>query len=423
MNRDYMSRNHRFTLNVDEDHANWMPDFEGLCQIGEDSRVRGLAFQEEIAPTTGTQHYQGFIRMKKAWKRSAMSSLFKAYLGHSRAAFQKSDFPTEAVAYCTDAKKRLSKEGCWTFGDLEFPQGKRSDLLEIKEKISKVGWKHADLYNAHFASSVRYMNGIEKAAFYLAKAQQVERNVEVCWLWGKAGSGKSRLARAGLTINDYFRLPAPQGGRIWWDGMEGESVLVIEEFNSNTMPIENLLEILDRYPLQLPVKGAFTWANWTKVFITSQFHYSTVYPFASEDQQAALRRRITSETKFDSYTILERDPEDTRFFHLRDTIPVAHTLSHRDNERMEVDPPAPSSPEIRRPSRRARRSSRLSSSSSSDESCLQYTPTQPVHSLRVSPSLVSPCLIADEELSGTETEEVEASQHWYNTGRSRQDWA
>lgn len=411
------TRNWMFTLNVDDAHTLWESDFAALCEIGEDNRVRGMIFQEEIGGNTERQHYQGFVRMKNAWSRGDMINLFHTYTSHRRTSFRKSDFPIEAIEYCRKGETRLSPEGTWEFGDLEFPQGKRSDLLQIKEKISKVGWKHADLYNNHFGTSVRYMNGIEKAAFYLAKAQQVERNVEVTWLWGKTGQGKSRLARAGLTINDYFRLPAPQGGKVWWDGMEGEDVLVIEEFNSNTMPIENLLEILDRYPLQLPVKGAFTWANWTKVFITSQFHYSSVYPFASEDQLAALRRRITRETRFNSTEILERDPEDTRFFHLR-TATDTHTLSHRDDQ-MEVDPPAPTSPEIRRPSRRARRSTILDSSSSGSEDCLQHTPTQPVYSQ----PLPSPSLLADEELSGTETEEVEASQHWYNTGRSRQyDW-
>lgn len=407
-----------FTLNVDDEHTLWESDFTALCEIGDDNRVRGMIFQEEIGGNTERQHYQGFIRMKNAWSRQDMINLFHTYTSHRRTSFRKSDFPSEAVEYCRKGETRLSPEGTWEFGDLDFPQGKRSDLLQIKEKISEPGWKHADLYNCHFSSSVRYMNGIEKAAFYLAKAQQKERDVRVHWLWGKAGSGKSRTARAGLTINDYYACPAPQGGRIWWDGMEGENVLIIEEFNQNTMSIEELLRILDRYPLMLPVKGAHTWANWTKVYITSQFHYSTVYPFASEDQCAALRRRITSETHFDANTVLERDPEDTRFFHLRDET-RSHTLSHRDDERMEVDPPATSSPEIRRPSRRARRSSKLSSSSSESDHVLQYTPTQPVYSR----DLLSSELMADEELSGTETEEVEASQHWYNTGRSRQyDW-
>lgn len=322
------SRNYCFTVNVDDEHANWETDFAGLCDLAEHSHVRGLIFQEEIGGNTERQHYQGFIRLLHPKTLRQMRELFEAYLGHQRTHLEQAVSPKAAVEYCRKGQTRLSKEGCWEFGDLEFEPGKRNDLLEIKKEITNPEWKHATLYTNYFGSSVRYMQGIEKAAFYLGKSQQKEREVEVCWLWGKSGAGKSRDAREGLDITQYFRLPTPIGGRLWFDGYEREKVLIIEEFNQHTMPIETFLELVDRYPLQIPIKGAFVWAAWTKVIVTSQFHYSTIYPFCSAEQQEALSRRISITKAYNNVEVLERNPEAREFFQLRNV--VSHTVSHRD---------------------------------------------------------------------------------------------
>lgn len=399
------TRNWRFTLNIDDEHLLWESDFEALCAIADHSSVRGLIFQEEIGGNTERQHYQGFIRFKNAKTRQQCIDLFTAYTGHTRTHFDKSDYPVEAIEYCRKGETRLSADGMWEFGDLEYPQGKRSDLLECKEIISKAGWRHAELYESHFSTSVRYMQGLEKASFYMSKAKQVERDVEVHWLWGKAGTGKSRDARAGLTINDYFRLPTPQGGRVWFDGYEGEEILIIEEFNTHTMTIENFLELCDRYPLQQQVKGAFIWANWKKVVITSQFHFSSIYPFASEEQLAALRRRVTYEKHYDSEPVLQRDPEDRRFFTLRDRVVSAPSDTLSYNRRMglppysiRVDAREDSPSPVRGPQNSARR--RIEDTS--DEELEERTPDMVPSS---QPPITPTQLVAQETLSGGEEEE------------------
>lgn len=339
------SRNWRFTLNVDDAHLNWESDCDGLCDLGRHSSVRGLVFQEEMEER---QHYQGFIRMHNPQTKRQMISLFEAYLGHTRTHFEdRCDFPKKAMEYCSrefytkeDEKthpgkkegdrKRLSHEGIWEFGDLDFPQGKRSDLLDCKEIILQSKWKHAKLYEEHFGTAVRYMQGFEKAAFYLHKNKQEERAINVRWLWGQTGLGKSRDARefAG-NPDDLYVLNSNDGsGRVWFDGYEGEEILLIEEFDDKFMSIELLLQLTDRYRMKLPIKGAHTWKDWGIVIITAQLHYRDLYPFASPWKKEALARRITYEKKYSSEEILEREPEDHRFFRLRTA--VSHTVSHRD---------------------------------------------------------------------------------------------
>lgn len=407
------SRNWNFTLNIDDEHLLWESDFEALCDFFDnDTHVRGAIFQEEIGGNTHRQHYQGFLRLKSPKTRNQLRELFTSYTGHTRTHLSKVNDPVAAIAYCKKPEGKLSRDTYWEFGDLDFQSGKRNDLLECREVISNPGWKHTELYEKHFGTSVRYMQGLEKASFYIQKAKQEERDVEVSWLWGKSGTGKSRLARRGLTISDYFRLPTPQGGRVWWDGYEGEKVLIIEEFFQFTMPIENLLELLDRYPLQLQVKGAFTWASWTKVIITSQFHFSTVYPFASQDQMEALRRRITHEKHFDSLEILERDPEDTHYFHLRHETIVnerSNTLSLRDPP-IDLVSSDDSSPAIRGPAGKTKRRVLLDSMETDGEEAGDRVPSPPMEVSRNRIPCTPTQLVCQETLSESEEERPMGAQ-------------
>lgn len=337
------NRNFCFTLNNDGSTERYELDFAGLCDLMDNSAVKGGAFQEEMEAHL---HFQGFIRMKNPQSMTFVIELFESYLGHRRTHLEVAGSPDKAVKYATaefyeawmkcvkDGRhtagevKRFTKDGVWEFGDLDFVQGKRSDLIECREVLENPEWKHATLYENHFASAVRYMQGFEKASFYIHKLRQVNREVQIHWLWGTTGLGKSRDARGTMTLADYYRLPTPNGGRLWFDGYEGEKVLIIEEFNTHTMSIEQLLELTDIYPLPCQIKGAFIWANWTKVVITSNFHYSELYPFATPIQKDCLARRVKYEKHYVAEQVIVRDPEDRQFFTLRNRI--SHTESHRD---------------------------------------------------------------------------------------------
>jgi len=55
---------------------------------------------------------------------------------------------------------------------------------------------------------------------------------------------------------------------LWWDGYQGQKILLIDDFYG-TIKYGKLLNILDIYPLRLPTKGGHTYANWEKIYITS----------------------------------------------------------------------------------------------------------------------------------------------------------
>lgn len=72
-----------------------------------------------------------------------------------------------------------------------------------------------------------------------------------------------------------------------------------------------MLRLLDHYICRLPVKGAFSYANWTTVYITSNVHPDDLYPDAPERARQAFRRRITSIRRFTEADRVESSQPDS----------------------------------------------------------------------------------------------------------------
>lgn len=395
-----------FTLNVDDSHVNWEPDFDGLCSLGDSAVTRGMCFQEEIGGNSQRQHYQGFIRLVNPRTLNSCKDLFESFLNHRRTHLAVTIDVPGSLAYCRDPLKRFSKEGMWEFGDLTYSQGKRNDLEDLRQVIEQPGWRHITLYRNHFGSSVRYMQGLEKAAFYFAKERQVDRDVKVYWFWGDTRTGKSRDARAGYKFIDYYRLPACSIGRVWFDGYEGETTLIIDEFNDTFMTLEYFNDLTDRYPMQLPIKGAFTWAEWKKVVITSQFHYASLYPFATQQQRDALKSRIFFERQYVATEKVKRDPENPGFF---TTGRIVSHVSHHNSARtaaMEIVDLVSEQDEILPPAG-------VNEDEISRQLSMSATPTQLVEESE---------LLSSSESVIYDTEDDEISSHYETYGQTLEEW-
>lgn len=109
----------------------------------------------------------------------------------------------------------------------------------------------------------------------------LNRNVKVITLIGAPGTGKSRWA-----YDNYPDLYSKPEGQ-WFDGYTGQKTLLLDDFYGD-IPYSQLLKVLDRYPLQVPIKGGFVHAQWDTVIITSNKQPEFWYP-----EITALKRRIT----------------------------------------------------------------------------------------------------------------------------------
>lgn len=144
--------------------------------------------------------------------------------------------------------------------------------------------------------AARNANGINRIISEVEKAKKREmRNVKVYCYWGDAGTGKSTEVWDIEGLDKVYNKIEGQ----FFDGLQTtDDVLLLDDFvgedDKNTMPFGVLLKLLDGKPYPINIKGTMKWANWTKVYITSNRHPNDWYPYLEKAQKAALFRRLNS---------------------------------------------------------------------------------------------------------------------------------
>lgn len=129
----------------------------------------------------------------------------------------------------------------------------------------------------------------------LAEKYAVEnRPLEVSYIYGASGTGKTRSIYQEHNPKSICRITNYRASRgISFDNYTGQDVLVFEEFNSQ-IPLEDMLNYLDIYPLTLPARYNDRTACYTKVYITSNLPLEKQYRMEQIDRpetwQAFLRR-------------------------------------------------------------------------------------------------------------------------------------
>lgn len=240
----------------------------------EQSRIRYLGYGVEVCPRTQKEHHQGWCQFRASvTMRTAKKELClpAAHLEMCKGT------PEENDKYCSKVGV-LHTWGSWV------SSGKRVGLEDAKLSLDR-GASLGEVAEAHFSEFVRYHRGFAiYQGIQIQKKAGAWRDVEVTLVSGCTGGGKSRYAYA----HSKFQIKGYQ--MQWWDGYEGQDSITIDEY-ANDVKITQMLSLLDGYPLRLPIKGGFTYAAWTKVFITTNLQ--VVHQGAKEEHRRAFDRRIT----------------------------------------------------------------------------------------------------------------------------------
>lgn len=227
--------------------------------------VKYICWGVERCPDTDRLHYQGFV----VFDRTHRIPSAKRVLGGGGDAHLESREGTrkQAIDYCRKDGDFFEWGSC----------GRRTieDRLRDRDSITIIKREEPLFY-------VRYYRGIEKLLSTPHGGLNF-RTVEVTWLYGKTGVGKTRQV---MEMDSVYKLDPPYN---WFDGYEGEDILLLDDYENDSIARGMLLNMLDGYRLRLPIKGSHTWAEWTKVFVTSNEH-----PCAYTLWDKALERRVTS---------------------------------------------------------------------------------------------------------------------------------
>lgn len=112
-------------------------------------------------------------------------------------------------------------------------------------------------------------------------------NIKVVWLYGPTGRGKSHLlAKIARTPGvDAYWKPTGQ----WFEGYNGELFIFMDDFRAGDMQFSDLLKLLDKFPVRVPIKGSSAMVAADKIFITTPQEPNITYN-EHEDIEQLLRR-------------------------------------------------------------------------------------------------------------------------------------
>lgn len=261
-----------------------------LLGAAKPDNVRYAIWQEEVCPDTSRHHLQGYIVFTESLSVGRVQRLLGDPTAHVDAARNCED---DCVAYCSKQDTRAA--GPWTVGE-RTERGQRVDL-EQALAFAKSGQTDLEILEAAPKLYARNYRAIRECRAIWHPPQ--ERDVTTLVIWGPTGTGKTTAV-----MRQYhpFRVTWTREGTIWWDGYQGEKAVLFDDF-SGAVPLEQMLHLLDRWPLRLQVKGSTTTACWTLVLITANDPPDAWYPMCSRERQAALARRLT--TVYNPQTLAE----------------------------------------------------------------------------------------------------------------------
>jgi len=285
---------------------NEVEDVSNFFNDESSNKIQYAIWQQEKCPKTGKLHIQGYLELKSPCRRKQVQETILASNAHLEI---RAGTPEQAINYCSKLETRV--DGPYEYGQHKG-QGKRSDIDRVVDDI-KLGYRIDDIVQKHTRAFVRMHKGIMATYAFLNKPIE-DREVKVLVLHGKTGCGKTRCAMSGNRDDIYKMDLDDDQSKIWFDGYIGQKTLVLDEFYGHSKPAF-MLKLLDRYPLQVPIKGGMVNAQWDRVIITSNVHpdkwYEKWYGLHKNVKEAFMRRltHIEEITKDNHSTIKLKYPE------------------------------------------------------------------------------------------------------------------
>lgn len=243
--------------------------YTNLCDWMRENTEYGVIGKE--VGESGTPHLQIYFEFKNMKSFKQLKSINKKLHIEKRLGTK-----TEAADYC-------KKDGNFVeFGELKCEQGKRNDIDMVRAIIKNGGTMKEVCDHASGYQSIKCGEIMRK--YYCRK-----RNWKptVYWYYGETGTGKSASAISESDPNDRW---ISMDSLKWWDGYDGESDVIIDDFRASDCRLKTLLRILDRYEYKVETKGGSTQLLARRIWITCPYAPNECYRSEGEDMKQLIRR-------------------------------------------------------------------------------------------------------------------------------------
>lgn len=256
------------TYNLEKNEVDsWKDILEGFFK---ESKATYAVGQLEKGEKTEHPHIQFFLNFKNKARITQITKVSK------RVHCEKVLVNNGADKYCMKEETRV--DGPIEFGEKPVKRNSKTDWEEIwqKAKEGKLEEIPASIRVVHYSK----LKTIAKDHMEFKDSDHL-RGI---WIYGEAGAGKSRWAR------QQSKSIYPKLCNKWWDGYQGEEVVVMDDFMPEHKILCQQLKIWgDRYDCILETKGGAAHAEYKWFIVTSQYSIEEIWE-DDRDRAAILRR-------------------------------------------------------------------------------------------------------------------------------------
>lgn len=282
------SRNFCFTVFAPSEKLCWdyKEELKKLCG----DTIKGLSYVvagRETCPETKKIHWQCYCEFDNAINLKSAQTRLGCGQAHME---KRMGTAKQASDYC-----KKEDEEPFEFGELSR-QGRRSDLAEIFHSIKERNMSKVEIADEFPTLWAYHRKALEE--YRELKEEKRNWKTEVIFVTGPAGSGKTSLAY------ENHAVPVRKFGE-FYNGYKGEDVVLFDDVDPFTFGRrDELLQLLDRYPMEINIKGGSR--NWKprKIYITSNF---TIEELGWN--YAAMERRITEVINLHRSVCTEVNPQ------------------------------------------------------------------------------------------------------------------
>lgn len=226
---------------------------------------------------SGTEHIQACFRFASQRSfRFVKESIQRAHIEACKSFF-------DSWKYCSKSETRVS--GPVTHGRIPVPPKRKGrSTKEFNELV--LGGKLEDLVadgSVHISTYPKLVQAKQLYQLHSASHAQVD-TLRGEWHYGPTGTGKTRGVSA--KYPNLFR----KNPNKWWDGYQGEDVVLIDDFDKRHDGLGYYLKIwADHYPFTAESKGSSMQIRPTAIIVTSNYHPRDIWD-TPETLEPILRR-------------------------------------------------------------------------------------------------------------------------------------
>ena len=292
MTKDNRSRKCLLTFNNPIEHGYTHEHIRKLLE--ETKQCIYWCMSDEIGLETKTFHTHVYIACSSAVRFSVLKKRFPdAHIDFCQGTSQQNrDYVFKTGKWADTEKEETNiKESHEEWGEIPIErQGARNDITDLYDMI-KDGMTDYEILE----SNPQYLFNMDKIervrqTVNAERFKNVWRELDVTYIYGDTGAGKTRSIMEKYGYSNVYRVTDYEHP---FDGYKGQDVIVFEEFRSS-LRIDDMLNYLDGYPVELRCRYANKQACYTKVYIVSNIslheQYMNMQKEQTETWKAFLRR-------------------------------------------------------------------------------------------------------------------------------------